>query len=332
MLFGKKEKNGKQDDGKNLKLTSAYHQPQTEEEKMRVLESQLDFLRNPNHPDNLKKKAEEEKSLAGGENTEGDAAAGDASQKPVPREQTKRPIVPNRFAPPQQTLRSARALNEAVMNARKDAEKNAQEQAGNRAPANANPLLGAPRVTEEETPKDEGPQVTQAIPTPQANRQILAPKKEEEKAPAPAAGGTHSMVAPAIQPPEGLVHPDIKRNVTEMKDSSVKPVPISGNAKSGTEEKENDRSPQIKRPEYRTAITQDETAKEKEAPQLQPVPVKSLVQPSAAAPQPGEPIKNPLPTPKKHVPKEMDFDREPTQLDMHFDVVDMSGMDYFDIN
>ncbi len=43
-------------------------------------------------------------------------------------------------------------------------------------------------------------------------------------------------------------------------------------------------------------------------------------------------IKNPLPTPKKHVAKEMDFDHQPISSQMHFDLVDMSGMDFFDIN
>ena len=43
-------------------------------------------------------------------------------------------------------------------------------------------------------------------------------------------------------------------------------------------------------------------------------------------------IPNPLPTPKKHVPKEMDFDIQPPASQMHFDIVDMTGMDFFDIN
>ena len=42
-------------------------------------------------------------------------------------------------------------------------------------------------------------------------------------------------------------------------------------------------------------------------------------------------IENPLPTPKKHVPKEMDFDLEPDADQLHFDVVDMKGKDFFDI-
>ena len=43
-------------------------------------------------------------------------------------------------------------------------------------------------------------------------------------------------------------------------------------------------------------------------------------------------IPNPLPTPKKHIPKEMDFDIQPPASQMHFDIVDMTGMDFFDIN
>lgn len=43
-------------------------------------------------------------------------------------------------------------------------------------------------------------------------------------------------------------------------------------------------------------------------------------------------IHNPLPTPKKHVAKDMDFDYQPPSADMHFDLVDLRGRDYFDIN
>lgn len=43
-------------------------------------------------------------------------------------------------------------------------------------------------------------------------------------------------------------------------------------------------------------------------------------------------IPNPLPTPKKRVPREMEFDIEPPEYAMHFDLVDMNGKDFFDIN
>ncbi len=45
-----------------------------------------------------------------------------------------------------------------------------------------------------------------------------------------------------------------------------------------------------------------------------------------------EPIHNPLPTPKKHVPKDMDYDVIIADNDMHFDLVDLKDNDYFDIN
>ena len=55
-------------------------------------------------------------------------------------------------------------------------------------------------------------------------------------------------------------------------------------------------------------------------------------EPEKAKAHPAEPIKNPLPVPKKHVAKDMEFDIEVPLSDMHFDVVDMSGIDFFDIN
>ena len=45
-----------------------------------------------------------------------------------------------------------------------------------------------------------------------------------------------------------------------------------------------------------------------------------------------EMIHNPLPIPKRHTPVEFDFDIEPESKDMHFDIVDLTGKDYFDIN
>lgn len=45
-----------------------------------------------------------------------------------------------------------------------------------------------------------------------------------------------------------------------------------------------------------------------------------------------EAIPNPLPTPKKHIPREMEFDLIPEEKDMHFDIVDLTGKDFFDIN
>lgn len=43
-------------------------------------------------------------------------------------------------------------------------------------------------------------------------------------------------------------------------------------------------------------------------------------------------IQNPLPVPAKHAHREMEFDIMPSPEDMHFDLVDLSGIDFFDIN
>ena len=43
-------------------------------------------------------------------------------------------------------------------------------------------------------------------------------------------------------------------------------------------------------------------------------------------------IPNPLPTPKKRIPRELEFDIEPSMFEMHFDLVDLDGKDFFDIN
>ncbi len=51
-----------------------------------------------------------------------------------------------------------------------------------------------------------------------------------------------------------------------------------------------------------------------------------------AAKTASQPIHNPLPTPKKRVPKEMEFDIEPSEYEMHFDLVELNGRDFFDIN
>ena len=94
------------------------------------------------------------------------------------------------------------------------------------------------------------------------------------------------------------------------------------------EEKEEITPETVDNTEDRTDSEQDEKKEEEKS--------KGIVIAEAPVPDTGEEetpklIDNPLPTPKKHVPKEMDFDLEPDPDHMHFDVVDMKGKDYFDI-
>ena len=42
-------------------------------------------------------------------------------------------------------------------------------------------------------------------------------------------------------------------------------------------------------------------------------------------------IKNVLPGPKPHVPKELAFDYDPTEDEMDFDIKDLTGKDFYDV-
>ena len=74
-----------------------------------------------------------------------------------------------------------------------------------------------------------------------------------------------------------------------------------------------------------------ETEEEKEKDKEEGLIIAEAPVPETGEEEPVKLIENPLPTPKKHVPKEMDFDIEPDPDHMHFDVVDMKGKDFFDI-
>lgn len=77
------------------------------------------------------------------------------------------------------------------------------------------------------------------------------------------------------------------------------------------------------------------------APEVNPVSAQEPVLRSVAQQKPPimgketEPVNkihNPLPTPKKHTSRELDYDVEPLPADLHFDIVDLTGKDFFDIN
>lgn len=92
-----------------------------------------------------------------------------------------------------------------------------------------------------------------------------------------------------------------------------------------------------------TKLEQNETvvAEPTPAPEVKPVSAEVPVLKSVAIQKPPimgketEPVNkihNPLPTPKKHEAREADFDVDPLANDMHFDIVDLTGKDFFDIN
>lgn len=75
-------------------------------------------------------------------------------------------------------------------------------------------------------------------------------------------------------------------------------------------------------------------ASEKETPaqaSFKAVGIEARLEEPAGAPLPGEPIPNPLPGPKKHVPREMDFAYEPKAEEMCFDLDRFEEGDDFDL-
>lgn len=143
-------------------------------------------------------------------------------------------------------------------------------------------------------------------------------------------------VAPAITPPKEVARPQTM--TATPKPLSPKPVSPHGILKDamsadeaqrqgvlapGTHEKKDDNKDSVSKgdtreiPNVGKAIDISAAADAKDTPKAGKNP---------------EPIKNPLPIPRKHESKDMDFDHHVSNLDMHFDVVDMSGIDFFEIN
>ena len=162
----------------------------------------------------------------------------------------------------------------------------------------------------------------------------------------PRSGG----VAPAITPPKEVARPQTM--VAAPKPVAPKPVSPQPALKLAMTVEEAQKQGVIAPGTYGKKDDKDNVLKPgdtKEIPDLSgiveaPVPI-SPVAPKTSAPEtktvskeekkvekPSDLIKNPLPTPKKHEAKDMDFDHKVANLDMHFDVVDMSGIDFFDIN
>lgn len=149
---------------------------------------------------------------------------------------------------------------------------------------------------------------------------------------------------------------DVEQNSTEnigKRGPGLKEPAAGQNSEGKQEPPVQQMNPNLKfgrRMDYKTAKVNDKQIKDlnlslsslntprqvehKEKPQEEPksaleLELEALEAEAALASQP---IHNPLPTPKKRVPKEMEFDIEPPEYAMHFDLVDLNGKDFFDIN
>ncbi len=138
------------------------------------------------------------------------------------------------------------------------------------------------------------------------------------------------LVTPVITTPVApLTTPEVKPISAGIKEPNID-TPSTNIENTYTE------IPQVKAPE----LIKNESESKSEKPQNNPVEPAGPIIPKPVTPADiakltpvsSEPIKNPLPTPKKHIAKSMNFDIEPAMSQMHFDIVDMHGKDYFDIN
>ncbi len=147
------------------------------------------------------------------------------------------------------------------------------------------------------------------VPTvPTVPDKINKPTVSSGKAPIPA---TIANAATIVASGSGVVMPAAVPALTEepVQESEIPEIPIVQRA--------------IEMPKSKNESASSENAENEDAAKKAEETVKQ---------QKTAMIKNPLPTPKKHIPKEMDFDYQPISSQMHFDIVDMTGIDFFDIN
>ncbi|MBR3307381.1 MAG: hypothetical protein IKI75_09035 [Lachnospiraceae bacterium] len=415
MLFNKKKEN-------LVSTTPAPISPEQEAARLKVLESQLDFLRDPKRPENQTEdgpkppqrpslrslpphmrdaqlKAMREQAAAKAAEEGGSASDGAESSVGAPavhqqtvQLQTQPQMVqlqaqaqtapqpqaaPQAQAAPQpQTapVQQSQPLQPQPLQLQPDnapvqtqAQAQGQTQIQLQPQAQVLPVQGGqqrPGVL----PVQGGQTLPGMLPLggPQAQASSQAPSQpsllaqEPSKAPA-----VHNNVAPAVQPPESLVHPgsgllgpgpqDEKKEAAPVQ-QGVKPQPIVQAAPEKAPDPQSlSRSRQMA---YKTAVVKGpgEAAEapmpaipgqpEAEIPAAADAPQEAAAAGEQAKEAPAEEgreaaaeekeekpaeIKNPLPTPKKHVPKEMDFDLVPETKDMHFDVVDMNNIDFYDL-
>lgn len=85
-------------------------------------------------------------------------------------------------------------------------------------------------------------------------------------------------------------------------------------------------------PEKKENAPAVQTEEKKSIPSTSATEVKKTAIPTPLPKPQTNKLHNPLPTPKKHEARDLDYDYQFANSQMHFDLVDMSGKDYFDIN
>ena len=128
----------------------------------------------------------------------------------------------------------------------------------------------------------------------------------------------------------------VTENVTETTVETVAEIPAETNSESVSDsvqanvQETSDNKPEMKDIETTGTVTETVAEPAKETVEE---PAKETVAETSTetATEPVKEIKNVLPGPKPHVPKELVFDYDPTEEEMDFDIKDLTGKDFYDV-
>ena len=88
-----------------------------------------------------------------------------------------------------------------------------------------------------------------------------------------------------------------------------------------------------RRMDYKTAVVTSRSANSLILSKAEPMKPKTVsISPDNKEPDKTGKIHNPLPQPKQHIQRSLEFDYSPNDAEMHFDLDDIKGREYFDIN
>ena len=147
---------------------------------------------------------------------------------------------------------------------------------------------------------------------------------------------TETVTEIAAETTAETVTENVTENVTETTVEAVAEIPAETNSESVSDsvqanvQETSDNKPEMKDIETTGTVTETVAEPAKETVEE---PAKETVAETSTetATEPVKEIKNVLPGPKPHVPKELVFDYDPTEEEMDFDIKDLTGKDFYDV-
>ena len=277
-----------------------------EAEKVRILEASLDFVRLEKH----KAEQEEKAKLQAAQK---ETAQKEAAQKETVQKEATQNKVAQNDSTQNETAQKVTAQEKLPPNFQ---QKNS---------VNANPLYGGVKQQQENTKTE----INQGTPVSDSISVQLVADSGNNKSPQaqletePEKSDIHTVTNTNYAVDRRKLYGrrmDYKTAVVSKKDSDAEEI--------GEEKKVTEGDTLLSKPEQEKTLQKEQTPKARQEEQIPKIQHEDLIRQEE---QSGK-IPNPLPVPKKHVSQIMNFDLEPGAEDMHFDLVDMTGIEYFDIN